>query len=259
MQNYNSPGRILDAQVAPAGGVTSGTPVMIGGMLMVPQADASVGVAFAGAIDGVFTLAKETGTAWTSNQVLYWDDDNSRCTHQRIGRAIGTAEGATASGGATGLVRLEPAAGLRLRDGVVNVIDDDSAASNGTAVYVVLTDGPAYLCSVTAGNATTSVNIDEDDDAILVVDSDDAATIGVQLYFDEDADSDARLLINSPLALPVYLPTMGGRLIRIGHNATPGTPGVAVYVDDDGATASEKLLFVSPTNADGAAYARGGL
>ena len=138
--------------------------------------------------------------------------------------------------------------------------DDDSAASNGTQVYVVITDvGGAYLASVTANDASCLVTSEESDDYVAIEDDDNAATAGVALYFDEDGQEDERFQFVSPINADVYLQTANGRRIRIKDNDDAATAGVAVYVDDDGATADERLLFVSPTNADGEGFARGGI
>lgn len=93
---------------APGGGVTSGTPVLIGGLLVIPECTAAATVQFAGAVSGVFTLAKATGNAWTEGQTLYWDSANSNfvIAASATARRMGTAAAAAASGDTTGSVRL---------------------------------------------------------------------------------------------------------------------------------------------------------
>ena len=217
MNNYVQKGDTITL-TAPAAGFTSGTPVMVGGMLVVPKKTAASGATAACVFVGVFEIAKTAGEAWTAGQVL------------------------------------KPA------DSTVNMTDDDSAASNGTQVYVVITDvGGAYLASVTANDASCLVTSEESDDYVAIEDDDNAATAGVALYFDEDGQEDERFQFVSPINADVYLQTANGRRIRIKDNDDAATAGVAVYVDDDGATADERLLFVSPTNADGEGFARGGI
>ena len=64
---------------APAGGVTSGVPVLIGGLLVVPQVSAAVGEQFSGAATGVHSIAKEdTTAAFNEGEIVYWDDSNAR-------------------------------------------------------------------------------------------------------------------------------------------------------------------------------------
>lgn len=77
MKNFISEGRSLDF-IAPAGGVVSGVPVIIGALLVIPSISAAEGVAFAGDIEGVFEVPAATHAttqAWANTGVLlYWDD-----------------------------------------------------------------------------------------------------------------------------------------------------------------------------------------
>lgn len=93
---------------APGGGVTSGTPVLIGSLLVIPETTAAATVLFAGAVVGVFTLAKTAGAAWTEGQALYWDSAASSfaTAQSATARRAGTAAAAAASGDTTGSVRL---------------------------------------------------------------------------------------------------------------------------------------------------------
>lgn len=133
------------------------------------------------------------------------------------------------------------------------VVDDDSAASNGTAVNIVVQNdtGPyAYLESTTAGNADTTFLIGSGGPAVGVNDNNTPG--GVQLYFDEDAaNTDERFLAVSPTGADLWLTAADGSIILVKHDASAATNGVAIYIDDDAANAYEKLLFVSPTNAAG--------
>lgn len=132
------------------------------------------------------------------------------------------------------------------------VTDDDSAASNGTAVYVVPdVDGvTAYLESTTAGNADTTFTIGSGGPAVFVNDNNTPG--GVQLYYDEDAtDADSRFLAVTATGADQFITAADGSKIRVVYDASAATNGVAVYIDDDAASAHLKLLFVSPTNANG--------
>ena len=144
----------------------------------------------------------------------------------------------------------------------LNIIDDDDAASKGTAVYVVpgtYHEVMAHLESTTANDASIAVTTEEGTDGVLVTDSDSPG--GVQIYVDEDASAgpDARLLCVSPHNMDLFVPLRSGRLLRIADDDDAATNGVALYVDDDGATTDERFLFVSPTNADATVKTRGQL
>lgn len=132
------------------------------------------------------------------------------------------------------------------------VTDDDSAAVNGTALYVVpMSNGvDAFFESTTAGNADTSFKVGSGGPTAFVNDNDTPG--GVQVYYDEDAaNADSRFLANTATGADQFVHLSDGTFLRVVYNATPATPGVAVYIDDDGASAHLRLLSVSPTNANG--------
>ena len=143
------------------------------------------------------------------------------------------------------------------RRGVVGIVkDSDNAASTGVAIYVHIDElgetDDAHLESVTAGNADFYWALGNGGPVVRVEDDDAAATGGVQLYFDEDAaDPDSRFFAAVPSLKDTFVYASDGRAIRIKYHATPSSVGVAVYGDDDGANNYERMLFVSPTNADG--------
>lgn len=61
--------------IAPSGGVVSGGAYLIGGLLVVAQADADVGDEFEGCF-GVFELAKKSSDTMTAGAPIYWDNTN---------------------------------------------------------------------------------------------------------------------------------------------------------------------------------------
>jgi predicted RecA/RadA family phage recombinase len=62
--------------IAPSGGVTAGTGVMIGSQFVIPQVTAAQTLPFDGYATGVHSHAKAASQAWTAGQVVYWDDTN---------------------------------------------------------------------------------------------------------------------------------------------------------------------------------------
>lgn len=75
MKNFLQPGNILDL-VAPAGGVVSGAPLIIGQIFAIPQADAAVGETFAGLIEGVVEVNKLSTDVVAAGDKLNWNDTN---------------------------------------------------------------------------------------------------------------------------------------------------------------------------------------
>lgn len=107
MNTYIQPGAIMTF-VAPVGGVTSGTPVLIGGVLVVPAVTAAAAASFEGQIVGVFTLAKLSTDAWAAGGKVYWDNTNSRITTTAAGNTlVGVAAAAATNPSSTGSVRLD--------------------------------------------------------------------------------------------------------------------------------------------------------
>jgi len=136
----------------------------------------------------------------------------------------------------------------------INVMDDDSAASNGTAVFLVFAGvGLGNFYSACAGTASVALLDDSSADWFPVLYNADPATNlgGTQVYFDEDGAQGARFLFVSPFNQDFYVATSSGKLIKIADDDSAATNGVALYVDDDAADATERFLFISPTNVDG--------
>lgn len=144
--------------------------------------------------------------------------------------------------------------GLLTTARTITVKHDASAATNGTALFVATTLGPiGKLYSANAGTADSTFDVSGPETARVVYDADPATNLGaVAVYFVEDGTAEGRLQHEaSTFPIDVFIPVGSGRLIKVAYSATASTDGVAVYFDDDGATAAERLLFVSPTTADG--------
>jgi len=80
MKNYKSDDDGVLNLVAPAGGVTSGVPVLIGGLLVVPHATAAEGMPFSARYRGEFELAKTAANAPGQLAAAHWNDGASEVT-----------------------------------------------------------------------------------------------------------------------------------------------------------------------------------
>lgn len=133
------------------------------------------------------------------------------------------------------------------------VTDDDSATSNGTDVVIApLAAGSnlAYLESTNAGNADAVFQIGASGPSVVINDNDSPASD--ELYFDEDGSGRSKFLHDMSVAKDVYIPTdWPGVYLLVAYDASASTNGVACHFDDDASNAYERLLFVSPTDADG--------
>lgn len=133
------------------------------------------------------------------------------------------------------------------------VTDADGAAGAGNvAVYLHTKDGvTGWLEFVSPTNADGLLTIGDGGAKVVVFDSDTAATDGFAITCDEDATDGSRLLAICPSLTTIYVPVVGGGgMIPITYAADPTSAGVAVYFDENGTETFERLLFVSPTNAD---------
>lgn len=113
MKNYVSDGHFLPL-TAPAGGVTSGTPVLIGTNIFgVPVADAVAGDTFSLKVNGVFeNVAKDTAAAWAEGDLLYWDNTAKKFTKTSAGNTkVGVAVVAALIADTTGTVKIGPIVG----------------------------------------------------------------------------------------------------------------------------------------------------
>ncbi len=108
MQNFLKPG---DTQTftAPVGGVTTGVPVLISSLVVVPVTTVAAGLPFEGMVEGTFTLPKTAGATWAEGQVLYFDSATSSfaTAQSATARRAGAAVEAALIGAVTGKVRLQ--------------------------------------------------------------------------------------------------------------------------------------------------------
>lgn len=243
--NLYSPGRT--AQHTASGAIASGDVVPITdriGIAVADIADAEVGTV---ALEGAWTIAKTTGTAWTVGQRLWWNTSTSKAITTPTAIFAGYAGVAAASGDTTGVVILAPPVPsnpLLETTETFTITDDDNAASVGVALKVIwLQSGLLGLMSENAGNADVVWKSTNDLDVMLVQDS--TAAAGVALYYYETDDTFRAAL---PGGVDGYLQGSSGRLYKVTYEASPS--GVALYCDDD-ASIKARVRFVSPTNASG--------
>jgi predicted RecA/RadA family phage recombinase len=106
MKTFVQSGEVLTF-VAPAGGVTAGTGVKIGDILLIPTITAAAGASFTGVRVGVVEHAKLSAQAWTEGQQVNWDDTNKRFTTVTTGNyKAGCAVEVAANPSSTGKVLL---------------------------------------------------------------------------------------------------------------------------------------------------------
>lgn len=157
----------------------------------------------------------------------------------------------------------------RFRSGLgaatIAVKDDDNAASTGVAVYIhvdeVFEQGTSlcHLECVNAGNADSVARLYSGGPYFYIQDDDNAAVGGTALFFDEnDTDglrfsTDLDRVTGTDTSPSIRLMANDGSWVQVVDQDNPsGESGtVQVYFDDDATNDYERLLFVSPTNANG--------
>lgn len=111
MNNFLQPGMVITFTAA--GDLSSGDGVQIGQLFGVVTKDVLSGAEGEMQIVGVFTLPKDTGTAWAPGDLLYWDgtEVDTVATGNLL---IGSATVIEAMGDTEGAVRLNGTATLQI-------------------------------------------------------------------------------------------------------------------------------------------------
>lgn len=92
------------------GAVSGGSGALIGSIFGVAERDLASGEVGGFMVEGVFYLAKTTGTAWTAGDKLYWNDSTKKLTKTATsGQLVGVATADAASGDTFGYIRLNEA------------------------------------------------------------------------------------------------------------------------------------------------------
>ena len=99
-------GKYLDL-TAPAGGVVSGSPYLIGGLVVIAQVSAEAATEFSGKSEGVHAMPKASGVALSEGDIAYWDDASSEVNATGAGfYPCGTVVSAATSGDSSVAVKL---------------------------------------------------------------------------------------------------------------------------------------------------------
>lgn len=107
MKNFLEDGDIVTVP-APTGGVLSGQFVVVGGFFGVAQINAAEAADVPLVREGIFTLPKATGAAWTKGDLLYWDAGAAKFTKTvGVGNPLGIAAADALTGDTTGAVSIE--------------------------------------------------------------------------------------------------------------------------------------------------------
>ncbi len=106
MKTFVQEGNVLEF-TAPAGGVTAGTAVKIGDILVVPTITAAEAAKFTGIVRGVVEHAKTSAEDWVEGENVHWDVSEGKFTTVTTGNYLaGAAAAAAANPSATGKVYL---------------------------------------------------------------------------------------------------------------------------------------------------------
>lgn len=163
MINFIQPGDVLDF-TAPAGGVVSGTPVLIGALLVVPQVTAAATVLFAGVVVGVVSAPKAASQAWTEGAIVYWDDTAKVFTTAAAGNTRAGVAAEAVAGGAgdvIGIVRL---------DGVTGTGTGADVVANGAVAPTEIAGSVLRIIPLTFADAATTTYEYENADKIEIID-----------------------------------------------------------------------------------------
>lgn len=214
----------------------------------------------------------------TSEQINIMDDDSASSNGTNVYVAVDRGQTLEAklwsemANSSTVYVQTEsgnikfPVMHRLVEEATVKVVDDDSAASNGTALYAVLTGeitpwgaDIAILQSANANNSDSDFDTANPTDTFDVFDNDNAATAGpggtnmaLAIHFDDDGTTvDERFLVNNTITgNDVYVRSESGRYWQLKHDSSATSNGTDVYFDDDATTETDRLLSVTANNSN---------
>jgi predicted RecA/RadA family phage recombinase len=157
--NYIQPGHVMEF-TAPSGGVTSGTPVLIGGFFVIPEVTVAATGRFNGAVDGEWTLPRTASETWVEGDAAFWDVANAKVSiDPTVGLPIGSVVVAGSTSDTTGAVKLN---GVSLAGRVFNIRKRLAvSAVNAGATLLAAIAGVAWRLvdakAISVGGAATSV------------------------------------------------------------------------------------------------------
>lgn len=209
MRNFKQPGDVMTF-TAPVGGVVSGSPYMIGDLLVIAAGTAAADAEFEGQITGVFEVPKTSAQAWAEGDPIYYDEATAKFDNSgAIGSLVGAAGEVAANPSALGIVRLNGT----ISEANAPVLPSATVAATGTnqATAAQLADG---FVLVSAADATKGVKLP-------------AAAAGRQVHVKNGANA----------ALPVY-PATGDAINAIAVNSpiTMGALTSATFTAYDATT-----------------------
>ena len=150
---------------APGGGVTADSPLIIGGLFVVPTIDADAGDPFTAIVNGVCRIQKSTSVSFLEGAAVYWDvadeEVNTDTTNQCVGHAL------------EDVVNADTHVLVRIIDAPLATVSSLTALLDGLIVKQLEADGTQIAMTVndTYVNATDdalelSANTVEDNDTI---------------------------------------------------------------------------------------------
>jgi predicted RecA/RadA family phage recombinase len=152
---YRKSGDVITC-TAPAGGVTTGVPVLIGSLFGIPETTAAEGAEFELKVVGEHELSKTSAQAWTEGQKIFWNTGTSLCdSDSTTGPLIGVATAVAANPSSTGRVRLNGSAPSTAEgaQGAIVVLTDSTGGSgthDDTLADGLTATAPAAITDYTA-------------------------------------------------------------------------------------------------------------
>jgi predicted RecA/RadA family phage recombinase len=168
---YLQPGHSLDL-IAPTGGVTTGVPLLIGALFVVPNVTAAETLPFTGMVVGVHSYTKTASQAWVQGQAIYWNTSTAAFSSDpSTGPYVGVAVEAVAGGAGdtTGKVKIGFAAAAAAASGAAGALHIrkrfTTAEVNAGATILPAVAGIKYrmldaIMIAIGGAATTVTTVD---------------------------------------------------------------------------------------------------
>lgn len=225
--------------------ITSGVPVLVGALWVIPSSDAAIGDSFTGETTGVFELPIAAEQAFTALADVYWNPTTGRCTADSTkGPRIGVAAAASGATTVDVLINAPQPARPPLTQPQSTLTITHNAFTEGTSLVSLVLDarGP-YLAFDSLAATRGYCAFDTDALALECIDDPGTTVQATRVYVDINGDTDARLVADIPVQMDVYVPTANGRLLRIAHDADAAAKLALRYKGD--AAFAARLQFTN--------------
>lgn len=153
METFSAPGETLTL-TAPAGGVVSGQPYLIGSLLVIAMETAAEAASFQAQTKGVYSGTKPLNEVWTAVAPIYWDDSERKFTtdsDSAANKLVGVSTAAAAAAVVATSSVIGSPGDLVLSADTIEVVDYTGIAGATITLTVATDNGGSFVRTLTEG------------------------------------------------------------------------------------------------------------